>query len=83
MEGRDMNEVSYKIIMLHLKRRIKTLNEERQNMSREDERVVKDACDELRRAIRIIETEVKSVEKNGPRVDRDLDIMKELYEEIL
>lgn len=72
-----MNDISYKIIMLHLRKRIKELEE-----SRSDDHVAKAQSVELKRAIRIIDTEIKSVEKNGPRVERDLEIMKELYEEM-
>ena len=77
-----MNEFSYKIIMLHLRRKIKDLNEVRQNVSRDDERIVKTTCDELRSVIRIIETEVKYSEKNGVRTERDVEILKEMYEEM-
>jgi len=73
-----MNEISYKIIMLHLKNRIRKLED-----TRTDDHVSRAACDELKRAIKIIDTEVKSVENNGPRVERDFEIMKELYEEML
>lgn len=73
-----MNEISYKIIMLHLKNRIRKLED-----ARTDDHVATAACDELKRAIKIIDTEVKSVRNNGPRVERDFEIMKELYEEML
>ncbi len=73
-----MNDISYKIIMLHLKKRIIELND-----SRSDDRIATAQSIELKRVIHIIDAEVKSVKKNGPRVERDLEIMKELYEEML
>ena len=73
-----MNEISYKIILLHLKRRIKTIDD-----NRKDDHIANAARKEVKAAMRIIEAELKSVEKNGPRVERDFEIMKELYEEML
>lgn len=72
-----MNEFSYRIIMLHLKKRIRQLEE-----SRDDDHVAKTAVAELRKVIRVIDTEVKYAEKNGQRTERDVEILKEMYEEM-
>ena len=72
-----MNEFSNKIIMLHLKRQIRLLEEKR-----DDDHVAKTAVAELRKVIRTIDTEIKYAEKNGVRTERDVEILKEMYEEM-
>jgi len=68
-----MNEFSYKIIILHLRKRIRQLEK-----TRDDDHVVV----ELRKVIRTIEVEIKYAEKNGVRTERDVEILKEMYEEM-
>lgn len=72
-----MNEFSYKIIMLHLKKRIHLLEERR-----DDDHVAKTTVAELQKVIRTIDTEIKYSEKNGVRTERDVEILKEMYEEM-